>query len=166
MARKKRVPTSLPTIWQCPDDLWDEFIEPTLRRLDPPKKTGRKRIDQRRALNGMIYQLRTGCQWNALPREFGSDRSIHRTMQRWIERGVLDEVIALLIDHCDEFDDVEWEWQSADAAMGKARVGGRRRQKPDGSGQKRNKAQRGLRWQGGSAVRRGCRRQCARHQAS
>lgn len=161
MARKKRVPASLPTIWRCPDDLWDEFIEPTLRRLDPPKKTGRKRIDQRLALDGMIYQMRTGCQWNALPREFGSDRSIHRTMQRWSEHGVLDEVIALLIDHCDELGDVEWEWQSADAAMGKARVGGLCRQKPDGSGQKRNQAQRALRRQGGVAGRGSRRRQCA-----
>lgn len=153
MARKKRVPASLPTIWRCPDDLWEQFIDPTLRRLDPPKETGRKRIDQRRALDGMIYQLRTGCQWNALPREFGNDRSIHRTMQRWIELGVWGEIIALLIDHCDERDDVEWEWQSADAAMGKARVGGRCRQEPDGSGQKWHKAQRALRWQGRSAGR-------------
>jgi transposase len=161
MARKKRVPKSLATIWRCPDDLWDRFIEPTIRRLDPPKHAGRKRIDQRRALDGMIYQLRPGCQCNSLPREFGSDRSIHRTLQRWIECGVFDEVIALLIDHCDELDDVEWEWQSADAAMGKARVGGRRRQKPDGSGQKWNKAQRALRWQGGPVGRGGRRRQRA-----
>lgn len=160
MARKKRVPKSLPTIWRCPDDLWEQFIEPTLRRLDPPKPTGRKRVDQRRALDGMIYQLRTGCQWNSLPREFGSDRSVHRTMQRWIACGVLDEVVALLIDHCDELDDVEWEWQSADAAMGKARVGGLGGQKPDGSGQKWNKAQRALRWQGRSVGRSRRRRQC------
>lgn len=161
MARKKRVPASLPTIWRCPDDLWEEFLQPTLDRLDPSKATGRKRIDQRRALDGMIYQLRTGCQWNALPREFGSDRSIHRTMQRWIERGVFGEVVALLINHCDELDDVEWEWQSADAAMGKARVGGRCGQKPDGSGQKWNKAQCALRWQGRPAGRSCGRRQCA-----
>lgn len=161
MARTKRVPKPTPTIWRCPDDLWQELIEPTLRQLDPPKKTGRKRIDQRLALDGMIYQLRTGCQWNALPRTFGSDRSIHRTFQRWIRLGVLDEIWALLVDYCDGLDDVEWQWQAADGVMGKARVGGGGRQKPYGSRQERHKAQRALRRQGWPAERRRRRRQCA-----
>lgn len=159
MVKSKRTP--MPTIWRCPDDLWEYLIEPTLQRLDPPKKTGRKRIDQRLALDGVIYQLRTGCQWNALPRKFGSDRSIHRTFQRWLRLGVLDELWALLVDHCDAMDDVEWQWQAADGVMGKARVGGSRRQKPYGSSQERHKAQRTLRRQGWPAGSRRRRRQCA-----
>ena len=161
MAGAKRVPKRLPTIWRCPDDLWEELIEPTLQRLDPPKKTGRRRIDQRLALDGMIYQLRTGCQWNALPRQFGSDRSIHRTFQRWLRLGVLDEIWAMLIDHCDAMDDVEWQWQAADGALGKARAGGSNWQKPHGSWEERHKAQRALRRQGWPIGSRRCRCKCA-----
>ena len=125
MARTKRSVKRLETIWDCPDDLWDDVIEPVLDELDPRKPgPGRKRIDPRKALNGMIYQMRTGCQWNALPKRFGDDSSVHRTMQRWIERGVFEEIWAILIDHCDDLDDVDWQWQSADAAMGKAVWGG------------------------------------------
>ena len=125
MARTKRRIKGLPTIWQCPDELWDGFIQPVLDRLDPPAKgPGRHRIDQRRALDGIIYQMRTGCQWNALPTSFGDDSSVHRTLQRWMAKGVLDEIWAVLIDHCDELDGVRWKWQAADAAMGKARLGG------------------------------------------
>jgi putative transposase len=125
MARTKRRVKRLETIWECPDDLWNEFIEPVLRRLDPRKPgPGRRRIDARKALNGIIYQMRTGCQWNALPKRFGDDSSVHRTMQRWIEGGVFEEIWAELIDHCDELNGVDWQWQSADAAMGKARLGG------------------------------------------
>ena len=125
MARTKRRVKRLETIWECPDDLWNEFISPVLQRLDPRKPgPGRRRIDPRKALNGMIYQMRTGCQWNALPKRFGDDSSVHRTMQRWIERGVFEEIWAMLIDHCDELNGVDWQWQSADAAMGKARLGG------------------------------------------
>ena len=125
MARTKRRMKKLDTIWECPDDLWNDFVQPVLERLDPRKPgAGRRRIDPRKALDGMIYQMRTGFQWNALPRRFGDDSSVHRTMQRWIERGVFQEIWAVLIDHCDELDGVDWQWQSADAGMGKARLGG------------------------------------------
>ncbi len=127
MARTKRKVKRLETIWECPDDLWDNFIEPVLADLDPRKPgPGRKRIDPRKALNGMIYQMRTGCQWNALPKRFGDDSSVHRTMQRWIEKGVFEAIWAELVQHCDDLGGVEWQWQSADAAMGKARFGGTR----------------------------------------
>ena len=68
--------------------------------------------------------MRTGGQWNQLPRKFGDDSSVHRTMQRWITRGVFQRLWALLIENCDELGGVNWEWQSADGAMGKARFGG------------------------------------------
>ena len=41
--------------------------------------------DDPRMLNGIIFRLRSGCQWNRLPKELG-DGTIHRTFQRWVER--------------------------------------------------------------------------------
>ena len=124
MARTKRKVKEMPTIWRVDDRLWNEFIYQVLMQKDPPRKTGRKRIDARKAFDGIIYQMRTGCQWNALPKEFGDDSSVHRTFQRWITLGVWDEIWAILIDHCDELDGVNWQWQSGDATLGKARFGG------------------------------------------
>ena len=123
MARTKRKVKPLPTIWRVPDELW-KIIKPVLDELDPPAATGRKRTDQRSALDGIIYQMRTGCQWNVLPKEFGDDSSVHRTFQRWIRKGVLDRIWAVLIEQCDELGGVDWQWQAADGAMGKARFGG------------------------------------------
>lgn len=125
MARTKRVVKPLPTIWRVPDELWKE-IQPLLDELDPPAWTGRKRTDARAALNGIIYVLRTGCQWNVLPKEFGDDSSVHRAFQRWIAKGVLDRLWARLVEVCEDLGGVDWEWQSADAAMAKARFGGTR----------------------------------------
>lgn len=113
----------LPTIWRIPDELWKK-IEPILAEHDPPKSTGRSRIDQRGALDAIIFRLRTGCQWNRMPKEFPDDSSVHRTLQRWVELGILDLIWAKLVEECDELGGVEWEWQAADAAMGKARFGG------------------------------------------
>lgn len=124
MARHKRAVEPLPTIWKTPDELWDNVIVPVLRELDPEPRVGRPRVDQRRALDGIIYQMRSGVQWNHLPTEFGDDASVHRTFQRWIARGVLERIWAELVEACDELGAVEWVWQSADAALGKARFGG------------------------------------------
>ena len=123
MAKRKCVVEPLETIWNCPDELW-KLITPVLAELDPPHKGHRKRIEQRPALDGIIHQMRSGCQWNHLPKEFGDDASLHRTFQRWIKRGVLDRVWGMLVESCQELDGVDWEWQSVDGAMSKARFGG------------------------------------------
>ena len=78
----------LETIWEAPDELW-ELIGPIILEADPPKVRGRKRADPRQMLNGIIFRLRSGCQWNRLPKELGDDSTIHRTFQRWVELGVL-----------------------------------------------------------------------------
>lgn len=123
MARRKKTMEDLPTIWRVSDELWDIF-NTVLEERDPPAPTGRPRIDQRAALDGIIYRMRTGCQWHALPKEFGDYRSVHRTMQTWNRLGVMERIWAVLIEQCDELGGVDWQWQSADAAMGKARFGG------------------------------------------
>jgi putative transposase len=121
MAAKSK---TLETIWEVDDDLWS-LIEPLLEEFWPRKRTGRPIADWRQCLNGIIYQMRTSCQWNHLPKDFGDDSTIHRWFQRWVEGGVFLQVWALLIEHCDELRGVEWKWQAADGALGKARFGGR-----------------------------------------
>ena len=123
MARQKKQVKPLPTIWEVSDELWD-IIQSILDELDPPADTGRPRTRQSPALNGIIYQMRSGCQWNQLPEKFGDDSSVHRTMQRWIRKGVFERIWAVLVENCEELGGVNWEWQSADGAMGKARFGG------------------------------------------
>lgn len=42
-------------------------------------------------------------------------------MQRWESLGIFDIIWAVLISKCEELGAVEWQWQSADAMLGKAR---------------------------------------------
>jgi putative transposase len=123
MGRNRKEVKKLPTIWRVPDKLWEK-IRPIIEQHDPPKHTGRKRIDPRAALDTIIFRMRSGCQWNQLPKEFPDDSSVHRTFQRWIQLGVLDHIWAVLLKDCQELGGVDWQWQAADAAMGKARFGG------------------------------------------
>lgn len=125
MGKKHKEAKPLPTIWRVPDTLW-ERIANVIEELDPAAKTGRPRAEARSMLDGVIFRLRSGCQWNMLPKELGDDSTIHRTYQRWLERGVLDAVWADLVQQCDELGEVDWRWQAADAAMGKAFGGAKR----------------------------------------
>jgi putative transposase len=123
MANKCKECVALPTIWRVPDEVWDK-VTLLVDKYDPPSKTGRPRSDERHALDGVIYRMRSGCQWNALPAEFGDDSSVHRAMQRWVRCGLFEHLWALLLLECEELGGVDWRWQSADGAMGKARHGG------------------------------------------
>lgn len=113
----------LPTIWHASDELWAK-VQLILDELDPPAAYGPDRIDQRAAFDGLIFRMRSGCQWNHLPEEYGDDSSVHRTFQRWLARGVLQRVWSVLVKDCEELGGVDWQWQSADCALGKARFGG------------------------------------------
>lgn len=116
----------LPTIWELPDELW-ERICPILERRYPAAATGRPRADLRLVLDGIIYRLRTGAQWNQMPRRFGADSTVHGWLQRFVADGVLVEIWAAVAGECEELGAVLWEWQAADGVMGKSRFEGDKR---------------------------------------
>ena len=126
MAKINRA-AELPTVWDVPDDLWDGFIQPLLKEHDPEPYTGRPRIDQRKALDGIIFIMRSGCQWNHLPAEFGNDSSVHRTYQRWVKLGLFKKLWAALVEYARRLRLVDFSWQSSDTSSGKARFRGAHR---------------------------------------
>lgn len=114
----------LDTIWEVPDAMWAR-IEPLLSAwYDRAGRRGQPHVDFRPVVNGIIFRMRTGAQWNQLPRKFGADSTVHRWFQRWNEDGVWRIMWAVLLTECDELGDVDWRWQAADGVMNKARFGG------------------------------------------
>jgi transposase len=125
MGRPRTQRPPLPPIWEASDELW-AIVQRILDEFDPPQPCGRHRIDQRAAFDAIIYRLRTGCQWNHLPPQYPDDSSVHRTFQRWVARSIFDRLWADVQERCEDLDGCDWEWQAADAALGKARKGGTR----------------------------------------
>lgn len=113
----------LPTIRRIPDELWKR-IEPLLVRRYPPAPTGRPRADLRAVFDGILFRLRTGVQWDQLPRHFGPSSTVHDWFQRLARDGVMGEIWALIAAECEALGDLDWEWQAADGVMGKSRFGG------------------------------------------
>src|SRR3954452_5004678 len=122
-SRRKPKPRPLGTIWEVPDDLWERVL-PILRDFWPKKPTGRRTANWRAALNGIILRMRTGCQWDQLPRKFGPKSTVHDWFERWCQGGVMQRIWAALVEDCDELSAADWQCQGADAMRGKARFGG------------------------------------------
>ncbi len=121
--QKKR--QRLRTIWRLPDELWGE-LQPLLPPEKPPGTPGRPVVPFRHVIDGILYILRTGCQWKALPREYGSGSTCHRRFQAWVQTGVFEKLWTVLLLRYDELRGIQWTWQSLDSAMVKAPLGGRR----------------------------------------
>ena len=130
--------------WRMPDAMWAK-IEPLL----PPPKVHplgchRPRVDNRKAMDAILFVLRTGCQWNALNATgICSSSSAHRRFQEWTAAGVFQKFWEMGLAEYDELKGIDWSWQSMDGVMTKAPLGGgKKRPQPHGSGQKGRQAQR------------------------
>jgi transposase len=113
--------------WTVSDALW-ERVAPLIpkHRRDKGRKYerrpggGRKRMQPRRAFEAMVYVLRTGCQWKALPKEYGSASSVHRYFLEWKRCGVFARLWRRGLAEYDDMEGIAWSWQSIDGAMVKA----------------------------------------------
>ena len=112
------------TSWELPDQVWQR-MEP----LIPPRKSkvGHPRtVDLRCITEGIFYVLRTGIQWQAIPREkFGPPSTVYYYFSQWVKSGVFEKLWAEALCVYDEMKGLEWTWQSIDGAMTKAPLGGR-----------------------------------------
>jgi transposase len=77
--------------WRIPDELWQR-IEPLLPKRRRSRKGGRPPLNYRLVMDGIFYVLRTGCQWKAVPKGFGSGSSLHRYFQNWVKRGIFQKL--------------------------------------------------------------------------
>src|SRR5688572_15728031 len=111
------------------DELW-KIIEPLLPEEPPKPKGGRPRIDDRAALSGVIFVLKSGIPWEMLPMEMGCGSGVTcwRRLKEWQEAGVWDLLHRTLLNRLGEADQIEWERASLDSASIPAKKGA---QKPE-----------------------------------
>ena len=86
------------TFWvSYPSDLSDEQwekIAPFFARPDP--RGAREKYSKRRVVEACLYRLREGCRWRALPHDFPPWDTVFDHWQRWQERGVWQQAVAVL----------------------------------------------------------------------
>jgi transposase len=120
---------------QIPEALWQR-IDLVIPIYQNGGKGGRPRLPMRNVVGGILYVLATGCQWKAMPKQFGSGSAIHAYFQEWVECGVFEELWELALIEYDLLKGIDWKWQSMDGAMTKSPLGGEKnREKSDRSWQ-------------------------------
>jgi transposase len=75
------------------DAQW-EIIRPL---IPPPKPGGRPRaVDMREVLNTLLYQARTGCQWELLPHDLLPKSTVYDYFQQWRDDGTWGRIVDAL----------------------------------------------------------------------
>jgi transposase len=113
--------------WEVSDELWAK-VEPLIPVRQRPEGRkyrrrpggGRKPMPARNIFSAIVYVLRTGCQWKAVPREFGSASAIHKHFQQWHRAGFFLGLSRSGLAEYDELEGIAWDWQSIDGALVKA----------------------------------------------
>ncbi|MGA9316983.1 MAG: IS5 family transposase [Nitrososphaeraceae archaeon] len=119
--------TGVDASYSVPDVVWDRII-PLLQaiRRKKKRKTGRPRMDDRKAMSAIFYVLRTGCQWNALPRSLGASSTVHDRFQEWRKAGVFKRMWIDGLAKYDKKTGIDWKWQAMDGVITKAPLGGKK----------------------------------------
>jgi transposase len=109
--------------WEVSDDLWKR-VEPLIPERVSHAKGGRPPEDDRKMFTAIVYVLRTGMQWNALPRERGASTTVSTRFRLWEKQGLFMRLWQNGLQEYDELIGLDWEWQSLDDVMTKAPLGG------------------------------------------
>jgi len=110
------------------DKLW-QIIEPLLpkkkRRFRYP---GRKPMDDRAVLRGILFVLKTGIAWEDLPQEMGcgSGMTCWRRLRDWQKAGVWDKIHRILLSQLRRADQIDFSRAVVDSASVQAIFGGRK----------------------------------------
>ena len=111
------------------DELW-EVVRPLL----PAKRRGRNKrgrppLEDRKALTGILFVLKTGIPWDYLPPEMGcgSGMSCWRRLRDWHKAGVWRRLHCVLLGKLRRRDDIDWSRALVDSASVRAVHGGKKR---------------------------------------
>jgi transposase len=103
-----------------------QAIQPLLP-APAPRYGGRPRVDDRAALAGIVYQLRTGVSWLLLPTGelgCGSPVTCWRRLRDWQRAGVWQRLHQVLLDQLGRDGQLDWSRASLDGVSVRAKRGG------------------------------------------
>lgn len=93
------------------DELW-ALIQPLLPPAKPRRARypGRKPLEDRALLTGILFVLQTGIPWEMLPQEMGcgSGMSCWRRLRAWQQAGVWDRLHEVLLAKLRAADRIDW----------------------------------------------------------
>ncbi len=77
--------------YRIPDTLWEK-IDPLLPPELPRTKGGRPRMDNRKAMEAILYVFRSGWKWEEVPHSLGARSTVRRRFQEWRKAGLFQRM--------------------------------------------------------------------------
>lgn len=97
-------------------ELW-ERVKPLLPPCPSYAKGGRPPTDDRRVLAALLYKLRTGCPWHALPRDLAASTTVYDRFRRWQADGVFERWRATGLDRFEDLSGLDWEHLTSGSSL-------------------------------------------------
>lgn len=94
--------------WEVSDELW-ERVEPLIPERKSHAKGGRPAQDDRKMFTAIVYILRTGIQWNALPRELGASTTVYNRFRLWESQGFFRQLWRSGLQEFNELVGLDWD---------------------------------------------------------
>jgi transposase len=115
---------------QLTDERWAK-IEPLLPKFKRSRKGGRKPVENRRTLEGILWVLRSGARWQDLPDEFPSPSTCWRRLHDWEEQDVWLDIWRAFLSELDEKGQLDWAETFADGSFAPAKKGATASERPN-----------------------------------
>ena len=109
------------------DELW-AAIEPLLPPAEPRRFRfpGRKPLDRRKVLGGILFVLKTGIGWDDLPAElgYGCGKTCRKALAEWQRLGIWDRLHAVILAKLRATGRIDFTRAAADSASARSPLGG------------------------------------------
>jgi transposase len=102
------------------NDQWS-FIRP---HLPPQPRVGRKRVDDRKTINAILYVLITGCRWRDIPKTYGSYVTAWKRLKRWSAEGVWTNILIEIRNNAYSLGELSLDIVSVDSSLVESKKAG------------------------------------------
>src|SRR6185437_5876005 len=86
-----------PAIRQVDGQVWARLAPYLHETTSEPRGPGRPRRDDRAILEALVWLLRTGAQWRAMPVELGAPSTTYGRFQEWVSTDAFGRALAALL---------------------------------------------------------------------
>lgn len=113
-----------PQIYRVEESLWERLS----RVIPVPEGRGRRPENDKGCFEGIIYIMRTGCQWKEIPKSYPPKSTVHDRLQSWRKLGIFLNLWKEILIEYDDLIGLDWEWLSGDTSSVKSPLGGEKKQ--------------------------------------
>lgn len=81
---------------------------------------GRPNADLRLIFCGILYFVRSGCQWDLVPKYYGARSTLEKYFAKWTQSGAFEQLMTTSLELYDRVIGIKWKFQPIDGSIKRA----------------------------------------------